>query len=167
MLNFLKDTSGSKALYILRTAALTLTGAFAAIFLYGLLVYALVGFDDPSVMQADSGPDFPTDQVFVLIFLVVIFSPIVETLIMWPIIAGLKRLTSSYWSIALISAFIWAVFHSTMWLIWGFIIFWPFLLMSMAFLNWQKVSNAHAYWMTCAIHMTHNSVAAALMIAGS
>ena len=166
MLSYLQDTSGSKIIYILRTATLTFGGAMLVGVLHYLLIYAWIGFDS-SLIVTDSGPDFGTETLYGLIFLVVIFSPLAETLVMWPILALLKRLMSSYWAIAFVSALIWAGLHSLAWMPWGLYIFWPFLLMSLAFLHWQRVSDTHAYWMTCLIHMVHNGAAVALMVTAS
>ena len=160
MLKYLENTSGSEVVYVLRTAALTLAGAFFVLYAHNLIVTGRAGFPAD---QGTGGPDFGTTP-FAIFFGMVLVSPILETLVMWPILAGLKRLFTRPWLIAFASAGVWAALHSWSWLPWGIYIFWPFFLMSLVFLHWQKVSNTHAYWMTCAVHMVHNSVPASLVI---
>lgn len=145
------------ATYILKMVALTLFGAFVA----GAVVFALF----PEAPQPDVG-DAALQPMFVFTG-VVILSPILETLMMWPILAVLQRIlpNKSPFMIAALSAGVWAVLHSLAAWIWGLVIFWPFFLFSLCFLNWQKRSIWLALGITMTCHALHNSVPFLAMLA--
>ena len=108
-------------------------------------------------------PEFPGSPAL-LVFSVVILSPIIETLLMWPLIALLSRFTSSTIKISIVSALVWAILHSLSAPIWGVTIFLSFVIFSICFIVWRKKSLKKAYWMTCGVHMTQNAVATLLML---
>ncbi len=145
------------ATYILKTAGLTLAGAF----LIGAAVSALF----PNAMQPDVGD--VTLQPWLVFFGVVILSPIIETLMMWLIIALLGWLfrKKSTYLIAVLSAGVWAGLHSLAAPIWGLVIFWPFVMFSLCFINWQKRSVWLAIGMTTICHAIHNFVPFLAMLA--
>jgi membrane protease YdiL (CAAX protease family) len=70
--------------------------------------------------------------IFAFVSLCVI-SPIFETLLMIPIISGIKRLSHKRWVITVLSALIWAALHATVKIGWGIPAFWLFLIFTIVF----------------------------------
>lgn len=111
-------------------------------------------------------PDFPTEiGVPLLLFLLVIVSPAVETLILAPMVLGLGRLLGAG-PAALASAALWAAAHSLQAAAWGLVVWWPFLIMAVALLAWRRRGLAAALAVTASIHALQNAFAAALLFAG-
>jgi hypothetical protein len=95
-------------------------------------------------------------SIFSIVFSVIIFSPWVETLLMFPILWILKRFIRNNLAVAFTSAAIWAVLHSTIAIAWGFVIWWAFFVFSICFLEWEKKSKKQAIVATASIHMCQN-----------
>ena len=147
---FLFEPSGSKPGYIARAWLLTL--------LPSLLLSALVGAFAPGAEQ----PDLPT-QGAAAILAIVLFAPAVETLIMAPPLLLLARLFGAGPAV-LLSAAGWGIVHSLAAPIWGLVVWWPFLILSIAFLTWRSVSLLTALLMAASIHALHNAAGAALLL---
>jgi hypothetical protein len=95
-----------------------------------------------------------------LLFQIVVFAPLAETLLMAPLLALLMRLFHGRRTYAaLASAAVWAGLHSLSAIVWGLCIFWTFLVFSSAWLAWRPRSFKHAYFVTAGIHALNNSVA--------
>jgi hypothetical protein len=95
---------------------------------------------------------------------VLVLSPWLETLMMWPILAMLRKDSQKFLRTAFISALIWAFIHSLFALGWGFVIFWPFFVFSLCFLEWEKKSKVTAIVVTALVHMCQNAVPVALAL---
>jgi hypothetical protein len=119
-------------------------GLFAAVF--GLL--RLAGIDPGQ-------PPSPASTVG-QVFLVVVFSPLVETLMLG---AGVKLLSGvvkrPVW-VAIISALLWGVLHGLFTPLWFFGTVWSFFLMSCAFMGWRKWSYRRAYMAAFVPHFLIN-----------
>lgn len=111
LLSWTQNERHNIATYILKTVGLTLIGAL----LIGVGVSALM----PDATQPDVGD--VTVQPWLVFFGVVVLSPILETLMMWPIIAGIRWALpgKSVYLIAVLSAGVWAGMHSLAAPIWG------------------------------------------------
>ena len=90
---------------------------------------------------------------------VVLFAPIVETLLMGGILFVLTRILHRRLWVVLCSAAIWGVLHGLSAVVWGVCIFWTFIVLTCAFLAWRARSFAHAFLVTTAIHALNNAVA--------
>lgn len=86
----------------------------------------------------------------------VLFAPWAETLLLGWFILQIRKITTSYSAIALISATTWSIFHSMAVVYWGFVVFWPFLVFSLTFLAWEKVSSKCALIVVTLLHASHN-----------
>ena len=98
-------------------------------------------------------------------FALVVFSPVVETLIMGAVLLLLLRLISPTAAI-LASAIGWGVAHSSVAPIWGLVIWWPFLIFSTLFVTWRKRSLALAFTLPMCTHALQNLIPAALVAYG-
>lgn len=96
------------------------------------------------------------------IFLLVIFAPVLETLIMGSVLLVLLRLFNSPVAV-LISAAGWGVAHSLGAPTWGLVIWWPFLVFSTLFVTWRQRSLALAFAMPMVAHALHNLPSAVLV----
>lgn len=99
----------------------------------------------------------PEESLIFEVFGIVLLSPWVETFLMWPIFAILKRFTQNILRLALGSALIWGAFHSLATPMWGLSAFWPFFVFSLCFLEWEKKSKAEAIIVTALVHMCQNA----------
>ena len=149
---FLSDTSQSKPLYVLKGWLLTL--------LPSLVLAGIVG----SLFVEAEGPEFGAPG-FLLLFLLVVFAPVVETLIMVPPLLLLNRLFGPTAAVVL-SALGWGIAHSLQAPVWGLIIWWPFLIFSSILLVWRKKSLATGMALVMAIHAMQNAVPALLLFWG-
>jgi hypothetical protein len=99
------------------------------------------------------------------IFALVIFSPVVETLIMGTILLVLLRLFPPAVAI-FVSAVGWGIAHSSVAPIWGLVIWWPFLVFSTLFVTWRSRSLALAFALPMCVHALQNLIPALLVAYG-
>ena len=150
--SYLGDLSHPKVRYVLKTWLLTLLPSLA-----------LAGIVSMIVGEAE-GPDFgrPT---WLLLFALVVFAPVVETLIMVPPLLVLNRLFGPTPAVIL-SAAGWGVAHSLEAPVWGLIIWWPFFVFSAILLIWRRKSLMTGMLLVMAIHAMQNLVPASLLFMG-
>jgi hypothetical protein len=109
-------------------------------------------------------PEFHVNGGLAL-FALVIFSPVVETLIMGAILLILVRLLSETAAIV-VSAVGWGIAHSLMAPAWGIAIWWPFLVFSTLFVTWRARSLKLAFAIPMCVHALQNLIPAALIAWG-
>jgi membrane protease YdiL (CAAX protease family) len=115
------------------------------------------------LVAADAAaPQFPGEAV-PLVLLVVFVGPALETLLLALPVLGLDRLFGPGPAV-IGSALIWAVLHSLAVPTWGLVIWWPFLVMSIAFLTWRREGLLWAMGVAFAIHALQNGFAVGLML---
>jgi hypothetical protein len=100
-------------------------------------------------------PEFPGIGGPLLIFLLVVLSPVVESLIMGGVLLVLLRFLRPTWAV-IVSAIGWGIAHSSQIAIWGLIIWWPFLIFSTLFVVWRERSLWLAFGLPMAVHALHN-----------
>jgi hypothetical protein len=148
---FLSDAKQPWPLYVLKGWLLTLLPSIAL----SLLVATSAG--------TATGPEFgPAGPL--LIFLLVVFAPVTETLIMTPPLLILNRLLGP--DAAVIgSALLWGVLHSLAAPTWGLVVWWPFLVFSAVILFWR--SQGRTLWgmlLVMLIHALQNAVPALSLV---
>lgn len=146
LLGTLFDVRQGRLRYILKAFALSLFPAMALSILLALLLPAAES------VAFEGGPVF-------LFVVLVIFTPLLETALLWLTLTIIGLFTRTHWATALLAALCWAILHSLEVALWGVIIFWSFTVFSLAFLAWRQVSRRDAFMVCCAIHMLQNSVA--------
>lgn len=109
-------------------------------------------------------PDFKGGPALVL-FLVVIFSPVVETLIMGSVLLVLLRFIPETAAI-LVSAVGWGIAHSLLAPTWGMTVWWPFLILSTLFVTWRKRSLTLAFVLPICVHAMQNLLPALMVVSG-
>ena len=109
-------------------------------------------------------PEFPMSgaQAF---FLLVIFSPLVETLIMAGVLTLLLRLVPPAAAIA-ISSVGWGMAHSLAAPAWGLIIWWPFLILSTLYVAWRPRGWGWAIAIPALTHALQNLPPTLLIMSG-
>lgn len=115
------------------------------------------------VVPQSQNPEFSGSLIFNAINLVLL-TPVIETLLMWLVLRFLRLFISSSPYVALASASIWAVAHSLWVPAWGLIAFWPFFVLSIAFLEWEKKALSKAIGVTASIHMCQNLMGLMLLL---
>lgn len=91
-----------------------------------------------------------------VVFLLCVFAPVIETAVMVLLFGVLRWFTSREELLAASSALLWALLHATTHPVWGVGVFWPFFLYSVCYLQWSKRSRSDAFLMTAAFHALHN-----------
>jgi membrane protease YdiL (CAAX protease family) len=115
------------------------------------------------LVAADAAaPQFPGEAGALVLF-VVFLGPALETLLLALPLLGLNRLFGPGPAVVG-SALIWAVVHSLVVPAWGLVIWWPFLIMSIAFLTWRRRGLLMALGIAFAIHALQNGFAVGLML---
>ena len=141
MFKFLFDTEQGYLKYIFKSFLLAIVIAIpVALILYTIFPNA----DSVDINFAKIG------------FYVVVIGPILETLGMLLIFKIIQIFTKDTMSICLVSAFIWAVFHSLITPLHGLVIFSTFLIYSIAFKVWEKQSVLAGFTVVLLIHMLNN-----------
>ena len=97
------------------------------------------------------------------LLLSVLVAPLAETLLMILPLLALQRLAGPGPAV-LLNALLWAVLHSLIEPIWGLVVWWPFLILSIAMLAWRERGLLAAIAVVTAIHTLQNATAAALAI---
>jgi hypothetical protein len=118
------------------------------------------------------GPQFnkgafgsPTSAALVIFLLFVVFSPMVETLLLSFGITVISLFTKRKAVLAVLSAILWAALHSLMSPAWGLVVLWPFFVFSCAYLAWRPKSWVKAIWVALCIHALQNVLPALAMVA--
>lgn len=124
---------------------------------------ALAGFIHFLVPGAKS-PEFPVSGPLAIVLLVIV-SPIIETLLMAGALPLLARFMTPRWAV-LASAAGWGAAHSLAVPTWGFIIWWPFLIFSTQFVTWRQRSLSLAIAVPATTHALQNLPSAILIAAG-
>ena len=126
------------------------------------MVFAAVGaFLLPQAHQ----PEFHVNGLAAL-FALVVFSTVVETLIMGCVLLVLVRLVPA-WVAVVASALGWGIAHSSVAPIWGFVIWWPFLIFSTLFVTWRPRSLPLAFAIPMCVHALQNLLPALLVAYGA
>jgi hypothetical protein len=138
--------------YIFRMALLSLVPSL----LVGSLVVLSGLFSEvgPQFKKEGLGPPIPAAAT--IFFLLVIFCPVVETLLMALGIAVMGLFTRKKVMLAMLSAVVWGLLHSLASPGWGLIVCWPFFVFSCAFLAWRPKSWLKALWAAACIHALQN-----------
>lgn len=89
---------------------------------------------------------------------VVVFSPIVETLLMMVLFWILKKMTKKPSRLIVSSTIIWACLHSLAWAPWGLVVFWPFIVFSTSYVYWRRKSILKAFAITTSVHAMQNLI---------
>jgi membrane protease YdiL (CAAX protease family) len=100
------------------------------------------------------------------IFGLVVFAPLVETLIMGTILLVLLLILPA-WAAIVLSAAGWGVAHSLIAPIWGLVIWWPFLIFSTLFVAWRSRSLWLAFLVPACVHALQNLLPALLVATGA
>jgi len=149
---FLFDTDQPKLLYILK--------AWLLAFIPSIGLAGLVTWLAPEPPAPDFGGTGPG-----VAFAVVIFAPVVETLLMTPPVLILNRLLGPSAAI-LGSAILWGFLHSWAEPLWGLIIWWPFLVLSAVLLAWREKGLGIAMAMVIAVHAMQNLIPGMTLLLG-
>jgi membrane protease YdiL (CAAX protease family) len=133
-------------LALLIGVALTVSGS--------LLLSWVASLAAPSLAK----PEFPMKGATAFVLLVV-FAPVVETLMMAAILSVLARFLSAS-SAVMASALLWGVAHSLQAAVWGLVIWWPFLIFSTLFLVWRQRGIWAGLAMAATCHALQNLIPA-------
>ena len=105
-----------------------------------------------AVAPALPTPEFPMKGP-IAFFMLVVFAPFVETLIMAGLLSLFLRLLPPATAI-LLSALAWGVAHSSMALGWGLVIWWPFLIFSTLYVVWRQ----RGFWVAVGVAATTHAL---------
>jgi hypothetical protein len=143
-----------------RNAGISVITAWATAFFPSIILSLLVA----KIFPNQPHPEFDLSPGMVM-FGLVVFAPVVETLIMGTVLLVLLRLASPTIAI-LISAIGWGIAHSLQFPIWGLTIWWPFLVLSTLFVAWRERSLWAAFGLAALAHGMQNFIPAVLVATG-
>jgi hypothetical protein len=126
-----------------------------------LLADLPVAFAVQLALNAATGttwPELPPEALPKLLFVLCVFTPVVETLAMAVILFLLRRVMTRTEYIPWVAALICAVVHSLFKKWWGVEIFWSFVIFSLCYMAWEKKSLLQAFGMTVVLHALHNLI---------
>jgi len=115
-----------------------------------------------SLLPEGAGPTFPVNGLSTLMLLVV-FAPLVETLIMATVIEILLLVMPPRFAVAA-SAVGWGIAHSLAAPAWGLVIWWPFLIFSTLYVTWRGQGRAQALAIVFAVHALNNLIPALFLL---
>ena len=118
----------------------------------GLTLSALSHFLFPQLAT----PQFPKVGPGLLLFMLVIFAPFIETLIMAAVLELMLRLRVPPAVAIGLSSLGWAVAHSLQAPVWGLVIWWPFLIFSTLYVTWSRRSAWAGVGIAFAVHALQN-----------
>jgi len=114
------------------------------------------------LVPAGAAPKLPVGGLYPFL-LVVVFSPVVETLIM-ALVIELGLLVLPPLAVVLLSAACWGVAHSLAAPAWGLVIWWPFLIFSTLYVTWRREGRGKAIAIVAAVHALNNLLPALLLL---
>ncbi len=117
-----------------------------------------------TLMPPGTTPSFDVDGTYAVLMLVV-FAPVIETLIMAGVLSLLLRFVSPAAAV-LTSAALWGIAHSLIAPAWGLVIWWPFLIFSTLYVTWRQRSLLAALAIPATVHGLQNLIPAILLLAG-
>ncbi len=109
-------------------------------------------------------PQLPQVPAGLLIFMLVVFAPLVETLIMAAVLELMLRLRVPPGAAILLSAAGWGIVHSIQAAGWGLVIWWPFLIFSTLYVTWSKRGIWTGVGIVFAVHALQNLGPALLLL---
>ncbi len=115
-----------------------------------------------SLMPQVAGPSFPVNGLSTVLLLVV-FAPLVETLIMAAAIEILLLALPPRFAV-IASAAGWGIAHSLAAPAWGLVIWWPFLIFSTLYVTWRGRGKVMAMGIVFAVHALNNLGPALLLL---
>jgi len=154
LLSMLFDNRVSMGRYVLRAGLIS--------FLPSMMIVLILAAS--GIMTEERAPTFEGDPLVILLMVVVVGPPI-ETLLMVPILWMLSFLTKREVPLAAMSACIWAVSHSLVASAWGLGIIWPFFVFSCSYLTWRKRSFWRAILITSCVHSLQNFLPGIMAVA--
>lgn len=125
----------------------------------------LIGWIVARIAPDNSGPDFGDVSGATKLFLIVLFSPVVETLIMAGVLSLLLRFLRP-WHAVVASALLWGIAHSLSSPWWGVVIWWPFLIFSTLYVTWRPHGAWRAMAIVASVHILQNLFPALLIVMG-
>lgn len=117
------------------------------------------------IFPAAAPPDFEGVEGGEGFFLLVVFAPLVETLIMAGVLALLLKFIKPLPAV-LLSALGWGVAHSMAAPTWGLVIWWPFLIFSIQYVVWRQRGIGWALGVPALTHAMQNSLPATVLLLG-
>jgi hypothetical protein len=95
---------------------------------------------------------------------VVLFAPMIETMLLSAGIRLISFVTTRPIVIATVSAVAWGCLHFVEFRIQGIVVIWPFFIFSSAYLAWRPVGWRQAYVVAMTLHMLQNLVPGLLLL---
>lgn len=143
-----------------RRPAVAIPVAWLTTFIPSIILGALV----TTLLSGLEQPKLPLDTGMAL-FMVAVFAPVVETLIMAGVLTLLLRFLPPPAAV-LASSIGWGIAHSLAAPAWGLVIWWPFLIFSILYVTWRQRSLLAALAIPATVHGLQNLVPALLVFAG-
>lgn len=139
--------------------------AIAAGWLLAFPVSIVLAVVARALLPEAAAPEFKAEGALAL-FRLVVFAPVVETLIMGAALLILTAFLRRELAVA-VSAIGWGAVHSMTAPVWGAVIWWPFLIFSILFVTWRQRSLLAAFLVPMGAHALQNLLPALLIAFGA
>lgn len=157
MCNFLVGPPrGSLPAYAVKTALASGLGSAALVF-----VAFAVGDMFGIAPSEEEGPQHAI--TWLQLFGLVVFAPLVETMLLAGLVTGLAALIRSWLIVAVLSALIWGGLHALLHPFWFFGTVWSFFLYSCGYLRWREHSHGRAFVAAALPHALVNAAVFGLL----
>ncbi|GMQ46712.1 hypothetical protein [Vibrio sp. 10N] len=140
---FLLNGNGSKIVYSLKASVIS----FGVAGLLAVIIDLVFGLPSDAPMYALTVAD---------ILGAVIFSPVIETLLLAAILVFINKFTEHVILSACLCALVFSLLHSMVFPLWGVITFVPFVIFGIAFQIWKLTSTKAGVQVACFIHALNN-----------
>ncbi|MEZ9233828.1 hypothetical protein AB4259_22510 [Vibrio amylolyticus] len=149
---FLFKRTASKIAYSFKASLLSASVAFALVFIF----HFFIGLPDET-------PNENLSFSFADAFGLILFAPLVETILLVPVVLLAKKLTKSIVLAACLGALFFSILHSMLHPIWGLFTFAPFVVFCIGFQVWHKKPVPEGARVAFLIHAFHNSYVIMIM----
>lgn len=138
---FLFNNEGSKFIYIIKASLLSV---FCSYFV-GFLIYL-------SSSQVVDNNTFPETFEWFEFFNLIIFTPSLETIMISILVFWIRYFTNRRYIILFSIPFVFSYLHFSVDEIWGFYVFFPFLIFTISYIVWCETSHFDAFFVCSMIH---------------
>lgn len=148
---FILNCNSNIMAYMVKSIFLCVLTAFLIGFITYCFFYPIIG--EVSLERGDGYVDF---------FGSIILAPFFETLLLVFFVFLTKKLISNMMFVSLFVALLFSIMHSTISILWGVVVFFPFCIYVLSYQVWLFKSNKYGFFTSASIHAGVNATSVLL-----